>query len=967
MPQLVLEGETRSNQTMLDHGISDLVIHQTSTGPVLYATSGPTGGLSAYAIGANGALTLIDYAHFHGSFANSVMTGLTMLDTADGLQLVVAGTSAGQLTAYSVAANGMINGFAPIHGLVGANAGPGTTVLDIDQWGSDRMFLADGGDGCIQGYTIDGPTRLTEGFGITDTATTYGANVFALESVTLGGTDYLLGGCVTDKGVTAYRIDPNGLVATGNLGVHEGIGIMTPTALATAEIGGRQFILLGSAPGDGIGLSGAITVMELRPDGSLIPIDHVIDTLHTRFGMIQTLDVIEANGMTYVIAAGGDEGLTLFVLLPNGRLQLIDVLTDTGTGGLANVTALSAIHQGTRLRMFVTSELFGGVTEISLDISHHGISLVAGPGAAPLIGTAGDDILIGGAGNDALTGGAGDDILEDGGGRDTLTGGTGRDIFILRADGQTDTITDFEPGRDRLELSDWPFLYDLAQLTITATATGATVAWRNETLVIQTLNGTSLTVASVLAAIIHAPDRTPTVFEPPPDDQPSGTAGHDRLDGSDGNDTLDGLGGNDTLNGGNGNDRLFGGAGFDQLFGGTGNDHLEGGALADILYGGDGNDTLIGGSGQDRLFGCSGNDLLNGSDGHDTMYGDHGNDTLYGATGNDSLFGGPGFDQLHGDDGDDFLDGGALADILYGGDGNDTLIGGSGQDRLFGNSGNDLLNGSDGHDTIYGDHGNDTLYGATGNDSLFGGVGFDQLHGEDGDDHLEGGALADILYGGDGNDTLIGGSGQDRLFGNSGNDLLNGSDGHDTIYGDHGNDTLYGATGNDSLFGGPGFDQLHGDDGDDHLEGGALADILYGGAGDDTLIGGSGQDRLFGNSGDDLLNGSDGNDTIYGESGVDTIVGGVGNDAMWGGVNADIFVFTDGHGMDTIHDFDAVNSLEKIDLTALSSITSIHDVLGLNGAATQVGAHVRIDTGGGNLVWLINVALGDLDGSDFLF
>jgi hypothetical protein len=43
---------------------------------------------------------------------------------------------------------------------------------------------------------------------------------------------------------------------------------------------------------------------------------------------------------------------------------------------------------------------------------------------------------------------------------------------------------------------------------------------------------------------------------------------------------------------------------------------------------------------------------------------------------------------------------------------------------------------------------------------------------------------------------------------------------------------------------------------------------------------------------------------------------------------------------------------------------AIEDVLD---AATQVGGDVRIDTGGGNIIWLMDVMLGDLDASDFLF
>lgn len=56
-------------------------------------------------------------------------------------------------------------------------------------------------------------------------------------------------------------------------------------------------------------------------------------------------------------------------------------------------------------------------------------------------------------GRDTLVGTAGDDVITGGAGADTLTGGAGRDVFVyLSMRDAGDTITDFAPGTDRLDL-----------------------------------------------------------------------------------------------------------------------------------------------------------------------------------------------------------------------------------------------------------------------------------------------------------------------------------------------------------------------------------------------------------------------------------------------------------------------------------------------------------------------------------
>lgn len=74
-----------------------------------------------------------------------------------------------------------------------------------------------------------------------------------------------------------------------------------------------------------------------------------------------------------------------------------------------------------------------------------------------LRGRKGEDVLYGGGADDTLLGGNGDDRLIGGRGADKLSGQGGADVFVWNdirdsTAGQTDRITDFQTGRDLLDL-----------------------------------------------------------------------------------------------------------------------------------------------------------------------------------------------------------------------------------------------------------------------------------------------------------------------------------------------------------------------------------------------------------------------------------------------------------------------------------------------------------------------------------
>ncbi|MEH2421171.1 MAG: choice-of-anchor D domain-containing protein [Nostoc sp.] len=99
-------------------------------------------------------------------------------------------------------------------------------------------------------------------------------------------------------------------------------------------------------------------------------------------------------------------------------------------------------------------QLFGGDPDDTIWGQDGDDRLYGNNGNDQLWGNNGNDTLFGGLGNDQLTGGAGNDWLYGGKGNDVLTGGNyGVDTFVLASGEGTDSITDFEVGRDKLALS----------------------------------------------------------------------------------------------------------------------------------------------------------------------------------------------------------------------------------------------------------------------------------------------------------------------------------------------------------------------------------------------------------------------------------------------------------------------------------------------------------------------------------
>ena len=807
-------GRITAGQETLNFGISDLEVVDGPSGPVLVSVSGPEGGLASFSLQAGGLPRLQDQVFFAGNQVTGTGHDLIVSYNGGTVELMVTGLQTNGLACYGLNSNG---NFGATFAMQGALLGAAPAVAAMTQGG--QVVLADPEQPGFWVYGTGQENSLSGGLHVADSAQTHADAVGAMAALRVDGADIVVVASASEHGVTAYALGGAAPVAGGSIGPADGLGIMVPTDIAVAETAQGSYVIVASAAAQGA--SGALSVMAVDALGGLTPTDHVLDTRESRFGDATHVEALTHDGHTYIVAAGGDGGVTLLQLMPGGRLVHLDSIAGSLDAGLDDVTALEIAVVGEVLQVFVAVEGEAGIFMLSVDLAGRGAALVAGEGG------------------DTLTGTAADDILMDGAGTDRLDGGAGADRYVLIGDGQADTIAGFDPAEDVLDLSGLPFLYDPDALNIVATDTGAVITHRDETIVLLSSTGGPLDVDAVRATVevrINHTVSPPSTLPPEePDDDGVGTEGADLIEGTDGADTLTGLGGDDTLTGLWGDDLLLGGAGNDDLNAGRGDDTVEGDDGDDSIYGAGGFDSLSGGTGHDLIFGQGEDDTVEGGEGNDTLTGDLGNDLLDGGTGDDDLCGG---------DGDD---------TLQGGDGADTLVGEWGDDLLDGGAGDDDLNAGRGDDTIHGGAGHDSIYGAGGADLLLGEDGDDLIYGQGENDTVDGGAGHDTLNGDLGDDVLSGGAGDDFIFGGDGNDVLDGQDNNDRLYGDGGSDTLAG---------GGGADWLDGGDGDDRLDGGAGADTVLGGAGDDELVAGGANDWLNGGAGEDTLTGGDGRDTF---------------------------------------------------------------------------------------------------------
>lgn len=733
----------------------------------------------------------------------------------------------------------------------------------------DFLYVAASSGQGVSTYRVGTDGGLTLVRAIGDSQTRYLDGVTAMDSAWIGERRLMVTISARENGVSVFELTGGGqLNPIGSFGLAEQLPVDRPAALELVTQDGRVFALLAAFG------SSSLTVLELRTDGTLAFVDQVIDTHDTRFAGAAAMDTLTIDGQILIAVAGHDGGLSLFQMLPGGRLVHRETLVDTADTALDGIRQLHFAQVGDRLELFALSTRDAGLTRIALDIAP------VGQVGAQSWGSDDTDILTAPDGGAQLRSGAGDDILIDGDGADRLQGGTGADLFVLRPDGRADTIGDFNLDEDHIDLSGFALLHAPSELAITRTQGGAVLRWGTETLYVMRDTGGPVTAADlghrVLFNSSHVimPDPLPVI----------GDAGNDTFLWSNRPDTIDGGGGYDTMN--------YSAAPLRAWVDLTDNSRNAYAAEGDVLRN------------IEALTGTSGADLFTGDTAANTLSGLRGRDTLRGGDGNDWIMPGPGADLVDGGAGADMVSYSDLpaavqidltrgtavstgeADTLTG---VENATGSIHADLIQGDAGSNRLRGLGGYDWFTSTDGNDRYEGGSGRDMVSYVASASAVTVDLGQGRGLAGLAAGDTY--DGIERVTGSIHADLLYGDAAENDLRGLGGYDWFVGSTG--------GRDRYDGGSGLDTVAYTASATGVRASLLLD--YGSAGDaardlftsiENLTGSNHDDILTGDHGRNRLRGMYGQDRLYGNAGVDRLEGGGSDDFLDGGSGWDVALFS---------------------------------------------------------------------------
>jgi len=515
----------------------------------------------------------------------------------------------------------------------GAAVTTATKIQNVTGSAGDDTITGGSGNDIIVG--ADGNDSITGGAGSDNLSGGAGNDIFVVATTGTGFTglttaETVSGGAGNDVlqfAAGAVTIAAADLVNVSGI---ETIEIQNTTETASLTLTDAFFTANGAATlaiNSSTATSGALTLaastltaansIQLNLSGVANSAGHVINMGAGNDTLTVDLDVL--NNTTTIAGGAGNDTLVISANTAGGTITQAATVT-----GWETVSFLAAGVAGTFATAVNDAGVAAGATQTVNGSNLTGTLLWNGAaeldGKFSITGGTGADSLTGGSLADTITGGAGADVITGGLGADSLTGGTGVDTFVYASVAQsngtnTDTITDFATGSDKLQVTlDYSSLVTALDISTTRASAGvAGTSAAQDTLSGQRGQYVYDTTNSALLINFNA-DNMFTTADYKINLNPASTASASIVDGDI----------NFVVTGGSAADVIVGGAGADTIDGGAGADSINGGSGADSITAGTGADTIIGGAGDDTVvLGAAGDvdQVLLAASGTDTITG----------------------------------------------------------------------------------------------------------------------------------------------------------------------------------------------------------------------------------------------------------------------------------------------------------------------------------------------------------
>jgi len=458
-------------------GITDMEIARVNGQMRLFSASFADGGLQSFAISGGASASFVDAMGAGPSRGTYGVSDILLLDVGGQDILLPSGRYDDMATVIGLDANGGFGAITPVSSPTPQDIAAFSETAAITVASGTYVYAAQAGRSGLQKMSLASSLDLTYDSHLSDAPGVHLGDVSALETMQIRSRSFLFVASAFDAGITSYQITSKGHeFLRDTVNPQDASGFSTPTVLDTVTSGGKDFLLMGAAGTD------SLSVYHVSHKGHLRETDFRLDTIDTRFKDIAAIDHFAYKGHSFVLAGGSDDGVTLFELNPDGTLFTLDSVADQADTTLQNVQSITSYVFNNQVQVFVAGGSEAGITQFSLDLGALGDVIQGSKKSETLVGGAGDDLILGGRGRDNINGGAGNDRLMDGKGKDIMTGGPGADVFVFHQDGQTDTVTDFVLGQDRIDLSDFDMLYHYSALTIIDKAWGYLIYANGEAL-----------------------------------------------------------------------------------------------------------------------------------------------------------------------------------------------------------------------------------------------------------------------------------------------------------------------------------------------------------------------------------------------------------------------------------------------------------------------------------------------------